>query len=142
MCRFPVFIFLSIALCFLTLSCSDSKISQCKKIIEIIKQAAQESEKNRQTTDMQKILQVTDAFDEKAKEIEAIKIEDKQLAQYQRGFAGVYHDHAQVTRNFISALKQKDIPTAQLIRKKIKEIGETEKKLVIDMNNYCQSNSN
>ncbi len=138
--RLPrILFFLSLTLTFMTVSCAETKVSQCQKIIVTTKKIAQESEKNRQTKDLQQVLQVADAFEEAAKTMKNLKIKDKQLAQYQQGFAEVYQGNAKATREFISALEKKDIPAAQSLQKQVQAIGQMEQKLVNEMNIYCQT---
>jgi hypothetical protein len=123
-----------------TFGCAQTKVSQCQQIIAITKKIAQESQNNRQTTDVKKILQVADFFEETADSMEKISIPDEKLAQYQQGFAEVYRGNAQATRDFIAALQNKDITSAKLTQKKVQEIGKKEQQLVTNMNAYCQSN--
>ncbi|MGK7873485.1 MAG: hypothetical protein AB4426_09275 [Xenococcaceae cyanobacterium] len=138
--RCVVILSLSAAISLLTTSCAETKFYQCKNIIEVTMKIANESRNNRDTKDIQKALQVADALEEAAKEMEAIKIQDKQLREYQTGFAKVYRSNAQATRDFVGALQKKDVSAAKLTKKKLQKIGKTEKKLATEMNSYCQGN--
>jgi hypothetical protein len=131
---------LSATLCFFNIGCTETKVSQCQKIIEITKKIAQESQDNRQTTDLKKILQVADYFEETAEKMDKLSIQDEQLARYQKGFAEIYRGNAQATREFIAALQNQDITTAKLTQKKVQQIGKKEQQLVSEMNLYCQGN--
>ncbi|XTZ20503.1 MAG: hypothetical protein ACQZ3M_03335, partial [cyanobacterium endosymbiont of Rhopalodia fuxianensis] len=71
------------------LSCSENKVSQCKKIISITQAIAKESRANRRTEDMQKALQVADSFAKAAAEMKNLSISDKKLVKYQLGFANI-----------------------------------------------------
>ena len=131
---------LSATFCFLNIGCTETKVSQCQKIIEITKKIAQESQDNRQTTDLKKILQVADSFEETAEKMDKLSIQDEKLAQYQKRFAEIYRGNAQATREFIAALQNQDITTAKLTQKKVQQIGKKEQQLVSEMNLYCQGN--
>lgn len=133
-------IFLSASLSLLATSCTETKVSQCQKIIELTKNIAQESKNNRQTTDIKQVLKMADTFEKTAEDMEKISIQDEQLTKYQDGFAEVYRSNAQATRKFIDALQTKNIPAAKLTQKQVQEIGRKEQKLVTDMNSYCQGN--
>jgi Na+/phosphate symporter len=126
-------------LCLANVSCAATKVGQCQKIIAVTKKIAQESQNNRQTTDLQKVLQMADTFEETAEEINKISVEDEKLIQYKIGFAEVYRGNAQATREFIDALQKKDIAQARLTQKKVQQIGKKEQELVSDLNTYCQS---
>ncbi len=125
---------------FLLTSCAATKISQCQKIILTTRKIADKSAENRQTQDIQKVLQVADAFEEAAKEMTSLKIQDEQLTQFQTGFAEVYQGHAETTRQFVSALQKKDITTARLMQQQVKRLGTKELELGNQMNEYCQTN--
>lgn len=121
------------------LSCSENKVSQCKKIISITQAIAKESRANRRTEDMQKALQVADSFAKAAAEMKNLSISDKKLVKYQLGFANIYQGYAQTTRQFIFALQKKDINTVKLMQQQLQQLGKKEPKLGNKMNSYCQS---
>jgi hypothetical protein len=123
---------------FLTVGCAETKISQCQKIINITQKIAQESEKFRQTKDIQQVLKMADAFETVAKEMQALQVKDEQLVQYKTGFIDVYKGNAEVTRKFIKAFEDKDMMAAKLMQKQVQIIGQKEQQLVTDMNRYCQ----
>ncbi|AFY78392.1 hypothetical protein Ple7327_3164 [Pleurocapsa sp. PCC 7327] len=125
---------------FSTFGCAETKFSQCQKIIEITKNIAKESQNNRQTTDIKKVLQMADTFEETAEEMKNLRIQDEKLMQYQIGFAEVYRGNAQATREFVDALQKKDIAKAKLTQKRVQQIGKKEQELVSNMNSYCQGN--
>ena len=96
----------------LLISCAETKISQCQKIILLTQKMAEESETYRQTKDIKKVLQVADIFEETSQQMKQLKIEDEKLQEYQLGFADVYQGNADTTRQFVAALNDKDIDTA------------------------------
>ncbi|MGB5596812.1 MAG: hypothetical protein WBM32_07160 [Crocosphaera sp.] len=122
------------------ISCAETKISQCQKIIIMTQKMAEESESYRQTTDIKKVLQVADIFEETAQQMKELKIEDEQLIEYQIGFADIYQGNADTTRQFVAALNDKDINTAKLMQQQVQQLGKKEQDLGTDMNTYCQEN--
>ena len=131
---------LTIILSSVTFSCADQKISQCQQIIAVTQKIAQETEAKRNTKDIQQILPVADTFEEVAMEMEKLEITDPQLQEYQAGFAQFYRDNAQATREFITALQQKDVTIAKAAKHRLEKIGNTEKKLVQGVETYCRTN--
>ncbi len=122
------------------ISCAETKISQCQKIIIMTQKMAEESESYRQTTDIKKVLQVADIFEETAQQMKQLKIEDEQLIEYQIGFADIYQGNADTTRQFVAALNDKDINTAKLMQQQVQQLGKKEQDLGSKMNAYCQEN--
>ena len=120
-------------------SCSENIISQCKKIISITQEIAKESQNNRKTEDVQKALQVADSFDQASVRMRNLSISDRNLVEYQLGFADIYKGYAQTTRQFIFALQKNDINTVKLMQQQLQQLGQKEPKLGNRMNNYCQS---
>ncbi len=121
-------------------SCADSRTYQCQKIMVIMKKMAKSSEKYRQADDIQKVLEVTDIFEEKASEMNNLKLQDQSLVIYQKGLAQVYRDYAETTRKFVEALQNKEVSTIQLMKKRVKQIGQKEQTLGEEMRTYCQDN--
>ncbi len=123
---------------FLLISCAENRISQCQKIILLTKKMAEESENYRQTTDIKKVLQVADIFEETSQQMKQLKIDDEKLIDYQIGFADIYQGNADTTRQFVAALNDKDINTAKLMQQQVQQIGQKEQDLGTQMNDYCQ----
>ncbi|WP_107666529.1 hypothetical protein [Cyanothece sp. BG0011] len=122
------------------ISCAETKVSQCQKIILLTQKMSEESESYRQTTDIKKVLQVADLFEETSQQMKQLKIEDEQLQEYQKGFADIYQGNADTTRQFVAALNDKDIDTAKLIQQQVQQLGKKEQDLGTEMNAYCQEN--
>lgn len=130
--------YLAISLNFLLVSCAETKVSQCQKIILITQKIVQESQNNRQTKDIKQALAFADVFEEAGQQMKQLKIEDEQLAKYQIGFAEIYQGNADTTRQFVSALNNKDISTARLMKQQVQQLGKKEQELGNQMNIYCQ----
>jgi Na+/phosphate symporter len=122
------------------IGCAETKVSQCQKIVEMTKTIATESQNNRDTTDLQKVLQMADRFEETADNMEKMVVQDAKLSEYKVGFAEVYRGHAEATREFIDGLQNKDITKARSSQQRVKDIGKREQQLVTQMNSYCQEN--
>ena len=138
--RFTV-IFLCSVINFLFVSCAETRYSQCKQIIETTMNIANETRTlsdDGKSKEPQEALQVADAFEEAAQEMETISIQDEQLSEYRDGFAQMYVGMSQATRSFIAALNQKDVSGAKSAKEKLQKLGNTERELVNGINNYCQ----
>lgn len=124
-------------------SCSESKISQCNKIIQVANQAVSEAKSvtnGGQTSDPKAMLQAADAMEKASEEMEAIEIQDQKLQDYQVGFMNMYRDTSQATRDFVAAFEKKDRSGAEAALTNLQQATVPEKQLVDDLNNYCSSN--
>ena len=133
--------FLCAALSFLSASCAQSTVSQCRQIIEVTMNIANETRTlsdNGNTKAPQDALQVADAFEEAAQTMRTINLQDQQLTEYQEGFATMYLGMSEATRNFIAALNQKDVEAARSAKERLQKLGSTERELVSGINRYCQ----
>jgi hypothetical protein len=138
--KHTIFFAFSIVLSFLSASCGVSKFSECQQIIEIATDTANQTKEissNGTTKDLQEVLQVADAFEAAAQNME---IQDKELLNYQGGFIKFYRNQAKATRDFIAAFNQKDVSTATSAKEEVQKLGNTEKDLVNGINSYCKQN--
>lgn len=119
-------------------ACSETKSSQCQKIIAITKKVAQESESYRQSQDLEQVLKVADVFERGAANLDSVKLADERLADSQQDLAEIYRGNATSTRQFIAAVKDKNIPGARAMQQQVRSLGATEKELVREINHYCQ----
>lgn len=134
---------LSIILSLFTFGCSQSKINQCQNIIQVTIETAnttKELSNNGRTQDPQQTLKVADAFDKAAEKMKNLSIEDPQLQEYQSGFVTVYLGWSDATRNFIKNYKPNNIDNLKKAKQRLDEVAVNQRKLVEDMNNYCQNN--
>ena len=132
---------LTAALSLLTISCSESKVSQCNKIIEVANKAVSEAKaitKDGQLSDPKTTLKAADAMEKASKDMEAIKVTDEKLRDYQSRFARVYRDTSQATRDFVAAFEKKDRRSLAIAVEKLQKAATPEKQLVEDINLYCE----
>lgn len=139
----PYFVLLPLtaALSVLTVSCSESKVSQCNKIIEVANRAVSEAKaitKNGQLSDPKTTLKAADAMDKASKDMKAIKVTDEKLRDYQARFAQVYSDTSKATRDFVAAFEKKDRLALTAAVEKLQKAATPEKQLVEDINIYCE----
>ncbi|WP_228017163.1 hypothetical protein [Synechocystis sp. LEGE 06083] len=120
------------------ISCGTSKANQCRQLILITKQMAEEGAKYRDTTSTEEVLKIADAFDATATKVERLNLEDPVLANYQGELVEIYQGNGSATRNMVQALESKDILTAQLAQKQVTTIGQREQQVITNINVHCQ----
>ncbi len=132
---------LTAAMSFLIVSC-ESKVSQCSKIIQVANQAVNDAKNitnSGQTSDPNAILQAANAMDKAAKDMEAIKVNDQKLKNYQNEFISMYRTTSKATRELVTAFQKKDRPAAETSLKNLQQATSPEKDLVGQINSYCRS---
>lgn len=140
--RYAVILPLSAAISFLMVSCGESKSSQCKNIINVANQAVADSKtftNGGQKTDPNTMLKAADAMDKAAKDMETIKVQDRQLKEHQTGFIKMYRDTSQAMRTFVAAYQKKDRAATDTALKRLQQATSPEKNLVSQINTYCAS---
>jgi hypothetical protein len=136
-----VLLSLTAALSILMVSCSESKVSQCNKIIKVANKAADEAKaitKGGKESDSKAMLKAADALDKASQEMESIKVSDAKLRDYQGRFFVMYRDTSKATRDFITAFEKKDRSAAEAAVIKLQKTTALETPLVQEINKYCQ----
>jgi len=136
------FLSLTVAVSFLSVSCGDTRIQECNQIIQVANKVvtkANELVNDGKLSNPQMVLQTADAMDKASQEMEAIEIKDEQLQNYQAGFASMYRDTSQATRDFVTASEKKDRQGAEMASTKLQKATASEKQLVTDINTYCST---
>lgn|ERR687886_105082 len=131
---------LTATLSLLTVSCSESKVSQCNKIIKVANQAVTEAKSitnGGQASDSKAMLKAADAMEKASKDMEAIKVNDQKLQDYQTRFVTMYRDTSKATRDFVAAFKKKDRSAAEAALTNLQKATTPEKQLVEGINVYC-----
>ena len=138
--RYFVLVPLTATISLLTVSCSESKVSQCNKIIKVANEAVSQAKtvtNGGQASDPKAMLQAADAMEKASKAMEAINVKDAKLKDYQTGFIKMYRDTSKATREFVGAFEKKNRPAAETALTNLQQATTPEKQLVADINTYC-----
>ncbi|HEY9727768.1 MAG TPA: hypothetical protein V6D50_15065 [Chroococcales cyanobacterium] len=139
--RYFVIVPMMAAVSLLTVSCTESKISQCQKIIDVANQAVNETKSltnNGQTSDTTAMLKAADAMEKASKDMNAIDIKDEKLKNYQTGYVSMYRDTSKATRDFVTAFKKKNRPAAETALTNLQRATASEPQLANGLNGYCK----
>lgn len=140
--RYAVILPLIATISLLFVSCGESKVSQCQKIVKVANQAVNDAKaitNGGQTNNPDAMLKAADTMDKAAQEMQAIKLSDDKLKEYQAGFIKMYRDLGSATRSFVTALKNKDRPAVDATLKNLNQAIVPEPNLVNGLNNYCDA---
>jgi len=141
--RYFVLLTLSAAISLLTISCSESKVSQCNKIIKVANEAVSKAKsvtKDDQANDAKAMIKAADAMEKASQEMKAIDVKDAKLKDYQAGFISMYRDTSKATRDYVVAFEKKNRPAAEAALTNLQQATTPEKQLVGDINKYCSGN--
>jgi selenophosphate synthetase-related protein len=141
--RYFVLLPLTAAISLSTVSCSESKVSQCNKIIKVANEAVKEAKSvtnGGQASDPKAMLKAANAMEKASIEMKAINLRDQKLKDYQAGFISMYSDTSKATRDFVAAFEKKDRRSAEAALTNLQQATTPEKQLVADINSYCSGN--
>lgn len=137
---YRVIVPMTVAISFLTVSCGESKVSQCQKIINVANQASTEAKvltKGGQPIDPDAMVKAADTMDKAAQAMETIKLSDNKLKEYQTGFSKMYRDTSTAMRGLVEPLKNKDRQKVFATLKTLRQAIVPEPQLVSGLNTYC-----
>ncbi len=123
---------------FVLFGCSDSRIAQCQKIVQISQNMSQLAQSSRHSQDPQKIEETAGQFADSAKQLDALSLSDSTLASYEKELSSVYQSYSESTVLMLKALKGKDIKTARLAKLEVIKTSNRERTVGQQISQYCQ----
>jgi oligoendopeptidase F len=142
--RYFLIVPLTTAVSFLAIGCTESKVSQCNKIIQIANEAVSEAKSvtnGGQSSDPQAMLEAATAMEKASQDMASINVRDETLQDYQAGFVNMYQDTSQATRDFVTAFEKKDRSAAEAALTNLQQATTPEQQLVEDINTYCSGST-
>lgn len=136
--------FLCFGIAFMLTSCGDSRISQCNQLVAIVNKAAEEArdiDKMSQASQGDKtneLKKMTDRFQQFAKEIDDITLENPDIKNFQKQFVSLYNQTSQSSQNLRDAIAKKNKSQVDNNLKAFGEVSTLEAKLVEEVNRYCE----
>jgi hypothetical protein len=126
----------------LVASCSESKVSQCSKLIDIANRAVTSvkrvSDSPRPDDSIEQMNEIADVANSAKAEMESLQLNDDQLKGYQTRFITMYTDTNKATRDLVSAAEAKDAQGAQQAFNALQTATAQEEPLVTEVNGYCE----
>ncbi len=122
-------------------SCSETKVSQCSKLIDIANQAVngvKSVSENPNPDNIDSMNKIADVASTAKASMQELPLSDPQLKDYQTRFVSMYTDTNQATLNLVSAAKAKDSQAAQQAFEALKTATAQEEPLVTAVNDYCK----
>jgi hypothetical protein len=125
----------------LAAGCSANTASQCRALIGIANQAADEIQQVTTATsnpeDVRAMLKVAETADNRSTEMRELALRDEQLNGYRNRFVDMYSAISQSTRNLVTAVEQQNRQEAEQAYNALLTAINQEQDLVDDVNTYC-----
>jgi hypothetical protein len=128
------------ALGLLAVSCGESKVSQCNKLIEVANNAVTEVQNvtsAAQPQDVNSMTKIAETADKATADMQALELSDEQLQGFQQRFVTMYTDTSKSTRALVDAVNKKDAAAAEQSYKDLQAATGQESALVGEVNTYC-----
>jgi hypothetical protein len=125
--------------------CSETKTSQCVKLIDVANKAVNDIEAVTApagSDNIEALTQIATVAERTNKEMQALNLTDPKLKEFRTRFTTMYSDTSAATRNLINAATNKDTATSQQAYESLKQSTSRESPLVDDVNRYCSSAGN
>ncbi|MGF1498243.1 MAG: hypothetical protein ACFB8W_15685 [Elainellaceae cyanobacterium] len=126
-------------------SCSESKISQCNRLIDIANAAATEVETVTQSStpdDTEAFLTIAATADRAVTDLDTLELADPELQTFKQRFIQLYQETGQATRDLVAAVEAQDIGAAEAAYAQLETATSQEEPLVMDVNGYCGATPN
>lgn len=126
----------------LVTSCSEGKVAQCNRLIEIANQAVSgvkavsETPKPDSIESMNKIADIANTA---KSQMEELQFGDDQLKDFQTQFVTMYTETNQATRDLVTAAEAKDADAAKKAFSALQTATAKEAPLVNSVNTYCNA---
>jgi hypothetical protein len=127
----------------LTVSCGESKVSQCNKLIEVANKAVSDVQTITASADSQDVsamAKIADTADQAKASMEALELSDEKLQDFQQKFVSMYTDTSKATRDLVAAVGADNSEGAQQAYTALQTATNQETPLVNEVNGYCGGN--
>lgn len=128
-----------------TVGCEENKAAQCEQIFQIAQDVSENNQNasyigDQQSFEMKSWLQAANNFSQAADNITALKINHRELINYQNQLATVYRIYSQATYDAVTARENKNLSALKSARNDATKAGEIQHELIKKINTYCLDN--
>ncbi len=126
----------------LFVACNPQKYAECEQMITMGNNVTKQTQAIAQNSsdrdrDLNNWLEASNIMKQAAVNMEALKIKDPQLIEYQGSLANIYRVYSQATYDAVKAREDKNLQALQSARSEAEKIAEVNNNLVENINNYC-----
>jgi hypothetical protein len=117
-------------------ACSETKVVQCNSVTAIANTANQAA-KPAASGDPKTMLAAAESFDRAAQQLNELRLTDRDLRDLRDRLASLYSNTSQSTREFLTAVNQKDRGLAEVSLQALEQSAAEEVTLNQAVNDYC-----
>ncbi len=128
--------FVTVAISFLVVSCTSTRVYQCNKLTEVINKADRVTQ-TAKTGRPADLIETADGLDQIIQELKTVEVKDEKLLSLRESFVLMYGDLGQLFRNTAIAISKQDRQGIKSYLVSLKEANNQDKILVQDINRYC-----
>jgi hypothetical protein len=127
-------------------SCSESKVSQCNRLVKVANEAVSAVEKVTETAtpasanNVESMQKIATAASDANQQMTGLTVSDPKLQEFKNKFVKMYTSTQAATQKLIDAAKDKNSGAAETAFKELQQATSEEEPLVRDVNSYCGSN--
>jgi hypothetical protein len=135
------YVLVAIAVSFMAVSCTSSKVSQCANTIKVVNQAVIDTKNISDSGtkgDLQTIGKLVEIFDRSARDLEAVNVDNEKLKTYKSQFLTMYKGATDIGKQLIVSIQEKKSTKVNEGLRKYTSIVSPEQDLVTGLNQYCQ----
>jgi hypothetical protein len=132
----------AVAVGVLTVSCGESKVSQCNKLIEVANKAVSDVQAitaSANSQDVGAMAKIADTADQAKASMESLELSDEKLKDFQQRFVSMYTDTSKATRDLVAAVGADNSQGAEQAYTALQTATNQETPLVTEVNGYCGS---
>lgn len=128
--------FVTVAISFLVVSCTSSRVYQCNKLTEAINKADRvtQSAKTGLPADL---LGAADGLDQIVLELKMVEVNDEKLIGLRGSFVLMYGELGQLFRHTAIAISKQDSQGIKSYLQSLKEANKQDQLLIQEINTYC-----
>lgn len=130
----------AIALGIILVSCSESKVTQCNRLVKVANDAVDQVEQvtqNATPDNVEAMSRIAGAADNANKLMTDLQLTDTTLVGFKNQFTTMYSNTSRATRSLIDAAKAKNATAAEQAFKDLQQATSAEEPLVRQVNQYC-----
>jgi hypothetical protein len=135
-------VLMTISISFLTVGCSNGKLSQCANVIKVVNQTVTDTKTitaGGTKGDVPTIEQLVKTFDKAAKEMESVSVDDEKLKTYKNQFVTMYRGATEINQRLLIAIKEKKSTILYEELRKSRKIFTPERDLTQSISQYCKN---
>jgi hypothetical protein len=132
---------MAISMGFLTVSCNESKVSQCANVIKVVNQTVTETKTitaSGTNGELPTIEKLVESFDKAAKEMEATNVSDDKLKTYKSQFLAMYQGAATINKQLVASIKSRKLTEVNQGLRKSRDNFSPERDLATGLTQYCK----